>query len=113
MCSAQLAVGCASGVALWTVDPASLGTRPSASCLTTLPHPTSVNTVGWDPQVAYSIHLRFSLLMLQLSLSLYIWKVENREAALLKKIRGGGYTFLTWDPTGDRLLAGTPGSVFK
>lgn len=45
--------------------------------------------------------------------SLYIWNVENREATLLQKIRGGGYTFLTWSPTGDRLLAGTPGSVFK
>ena len=53
LCSAQLAVGCALGVALWSVDPASLGTRPSASCLTHLPHPTSVNTVGWDPQVIF------------------------------------------------------------
>jgi len=53
LCSAQLAVGCALGVAFWTVDPASLGTRPSASCLTHLPHPTSVNTVGWDPQVIF------------------------------------------------------------
>ena len=51
MCSAQLAVGCASGVAVWTVDPASLGTRPSASCLTHLPHATSVNTISWHPQV--------------------------------------------------------------
>ena len=53
LCSAQLAVGCSMGVALWAVDPASLGTRPSASCLTHLPHPTSVNTVGWDPQVLF------------------------------------------------------------
>lgn len=45
--------------------------------------------------------------------SLYIWNVENREATLLQKIRGGGYTFLTWSPTGNRLLACTPGNVFK
>ncbi|XP_046650517.1 aladin-like [Daphnia pulicaria] len=107
LCSAQLAVGCALGVALWTVDPASLGTRPSASCLTHLPHPTSVNTVSWDPQGKYlaSGSAKDS--------SLYIWNVENREATLLQKMHGGGYTFLTWNPTGDRLLAGTPGNVFK
>lgn len=45
--------------------------------------------------------------------SLYIWNVEDREATLLQKIRGGGYTFLTWSPAGDRLLACTPGNVFK
>ena len=51
LCSAQLAVGCSSGVAIWTVDPASLGTRPSASCLTLLPHNTPVNSLCWDLQV--------------------------------------------------------------
>ncbi|XP_057375702.1 aladin-like isoform X1 [Daphnia carinata] len=107
LCSAQLAVGCASGVALWTVDPASLGTRPSASCLTTLPHPTSINSVAWDPQG------KFLASGSAQDSSLYIWNVENREATLLQKIRGGGYTFLTWSPTGDRLLACTPGNVFK
>jgi len=107
LCSAQLAVGCAFGVALWTVDPASLGTRPSASCLTPLPHSTSVNSLCWDPNGKYlaSGCAKDS--------SLYIWNVENREATLLQKFQGGGFTFLAWSPSGDRLLAATPGSVFK
>ena len=59
LCSAQLAVGCAFGVALWTVDPASLGTRPSASCLTPLPHSTSVNSLCWDPNVRHFSFITF------------------------------------------------------
>jgi len=107
LCSAQLAVGCALGVAIWTVDPASLGTRPSASCLTQLLHNTSVNSLCWDPSGKYlaSGCAKDS--------SLYIWNVENREATLLQKFGGGGFTFLSWSPSGDRLLAATPGSVFK
>lgn len=45
--------------------------------------------------------------------SLYIWNIENREPTLLQKFRGGGYTFLNWSPTGDHVLAGSPGPVFK
>ena len=31
--ASQLAVGCSSGVLLWTVDPASVVSRPSSSCV--------------------------------------------------------------------------------
>ncbi len=105
--SSHLAVGCAMGVAVWTVDPASLGTRPSASCLNLLPHSSPVNSVAWDPQgkLLASGSAKDS--------SLYIWNVESREPTVLKKFRGGGYTLLAWSPSGDRLLTATPASVFR
>ena len=105
--ASHLAVGCALGVAVWTVDPSSLGTRPSASCLNLLHHQTPVNSVAWHPQGKYlaSGSARDS--------ALYIWNVESREPTILKKFRGGGYTILSWSPSGDRLMTATPASVFR
>merc|ERR1719187_214370 len=49
--SSELAVGCLAGVLLWHVDPASVVSRPSTSCLTrlSLRGHSPVTGVCWDP----------------------------------------------------------------
>ena len=53
--ASELAVGCLNGCLVWTVDPTSVATRPSASCVTLLPAPKGhapVTGVEWDPRVS-------------------------------------------------------------
>ena len=48
--ASQLAVGCSSGVLLWTVDPASVVSRPSSSCVVRcsyVKYLTSILFSGW------------------------------------------------------------------
>lgn len=56
----ELAVGCLTGLLIWTVDPLSVAARPSASCVNVLPTPPGhapVTSLNWDPQV--EIKLKF------------------------------------------------------
>eukprot|EP00094_Tigriopus_californicus_P007345 TCALIF_07069-PA protein Name:"Similar to AAAS Aladin (Homo sapiens)" AED:0.21 eAED:0.22 QI:0/0/0/0.66/0.8/0.83/6/0/393 len=49
----ELAVGCLTGLLIWTVDPLSVAARPSASCVNFLPTPPGhapVTSLNWDPQ---------------------------------------------------------------
>ena len=53
--ASELAVGCLGGCLVWTVDPTSVATRPSASCVAVLPAPKGhapVTGVEWDPRVS-------------------------------------------------------------
>ena len=55
--ASELAVGCLGGCLVWTVDPTSVATRPSASCVAVLPAPKGhapVTGVEWDPRVSFS-----------------------------------------------------------
>ena len=55
--ASELAVGCASGVLVWTVDPMSLVARPSAACVSLLSQDMKnhqpVTSLSWNPQVNF------------------------------------------------------------
>ncbi|KAB7501975.1 Aladin [Armadillidium nasatum] len=51
-CASILAVGCQSGTLLWTLDPVSVVTRPSGSCLSLLAHQAALplTSLSWHPK---------------------------------------------------------------
>ena len=64
--ASELAVGCLGGCLVWTVDPTSVATRPSASCVAVLPAPKGhapVTGVEWDPRVSQLLQQHNELIL--------------------------------------------------
>ena len=103
--ASELAVGCSSGVLIWTVDPISVVARPSAACVSLLSadltHHQPVTSVAWNPQ---------GTLLLTCSAadtSMYVWNTASEVKVPLKRIGGGGVHLATWSPLGSAIMAAT------
>lgn len=97
------------GVFLWTVDPASVSARPSASCAIHLKQPghSPVTSVAWSPDGDLLATASAS------DATMYIWDPAQESSAALRRLGGGGVCLATWSPMGDRLFASTAGIVFR
>ncbi|XP_032813300.1 aladin isoform X2 [Petromyzon marinus] len=104
-----LAVACRSCVLVWTVDPSSLSTRPSAVCAQVLSCPGSgpVTALAWAPQG----HLLLSASPAHTTIT--VWDVATESCASVPCPGGGGVSLLVWAPSGGRVLAATPSPMFR
>lgn len=109
-CSAsQLAVGCSAGVMVWTVDPTSMVSRPSTSCVSRLVRSghSPVSGIAWSP---------CSKLLASCSpadTNLCVWSVQSEMCDTLRRVGGGGVSLVRWSGDMARLFCATPGSTFR
>ena len=94
---------------MWHVDPASVVSRPSSSCVTRLSRPchSPVTGVAWHP----AGHLLVS--SSPADTAMMVWSVASEVGTPLSRLGGGGVTLVNWSPSGDRLFAATPGRTFR
>jgi len=106
--ASQLAVGCQAGVLVWTIDPASVVSRPSSSCVTRL-----VGVQGAVTSLAWSPDGRLLAACSPADTSLVVWSPASQAREVLHRRGGGGNTLVSWSPDSRRLFAATPGSTFR
>ncbi|TRY79931.1 hypothetical protein TCAL_07069 [Tigriopus californicus] len=90
----ELAVGCLTGLLIWTVDPLSVAARPSASCVNFLPTPPGHAPVTTDT-------------------SMILWNTASETKVPLRRVGGGGVHSVAWSPDATKVLAATPSTVFR
>lgn len=108
-CASVLAVACQHCIVIWEVDPHSLITRPSASCVQVLVqrghHP--VTSLSWNPWgtvlLSGSAH----------NTSMMVWNVEMEESTPLRRWGGGGVSLICWSPDASLVFAATPSTMFR
>merc|ERR550519_805617 len=107
--ASELAVGCQAGVLLWHVDPASVVSRPSTSCVTKLFRAghTPVTGVCWDPNGKLLVSCSPA------DTSMLVWSPASEVATPLRRVGGGGVSLVKWSPDGSKLFAATPGRTFR
>ena len=107
--SSHLAVACQMGVAVWTVDPTSLVSRPSSSCLVKLCSTghTPVTEVQWSPCG------RLLASGSPADTRIHVWCVETEQSDTVSRYSGGGVTCLRWSQDTKKLFCGSPGTVFR
>jgi aladin len=109
MSASLLAVACQSCILLWTVDPMSLATRPSASCAQILTRPghSPITSLAWSPveDVLVSASPSDNAIM--------IWGTTLDMCLPIKRVGRGGVTLLRWSPEGSKLFTACPSSVFR
>ncbi|XP_063227394.1 aladin-like isoform X2 [Bacillus rossius redtenbacheri] len=108
--ASELAVGCERGVYVWSLDPTSVATRPSASCATFLRHPDSCPVTGlaWSPQG--DVLLTCS----PASTTMFAWDVERRQfSAVRRRVGGGGVCLVSWSPDSCRVFSASTSVVFR
>jgi aladin len=106
--ASQLAVGCSSGVLLWTVDPASVVSRPSSSCVVRLEGLQGPATsVCWSPDGKLVAACSPS------DTRVHIWSPASQACAVVHRRGGGGATLASWSPNAKCLFTATPASVFR
>jgi len=105
----QLAVGCSSGVLLWSIDPSSVVSRPSANCATILSRPghSPVTGISWAPSG------RLMASCSPADTNIIIWSPSSGACEPLKRVSGGGNFLVLWSPDSSRLFSATPGKVFR
>ena len=73
--ASELAVGCASGVLIWTVDPLSVVARPSAACVSFLSEDLKshqpVTSLSWNQQGTLLISASAA------DTSMYVWNTAS------------------------------------
>lgn len=107
--SAELAVGCRVGIMVWTLDPASVISRPSTNCVRPLTRPghAPVTTLSWHPNgklLASGSPADPAML---------IWSVASGQCVPVRRVSGGGVGLLRWSMNGLKLFAATPGRTFR
>ena len=107
--SSHLAVACQGGVAVWTLDPSSLVSRPSSSCLTRLASTghAPVTQVEWSPDG------RLLASASPADTRIHIWSLETRQSETIARVGGGGASLLRWSHDTRRLFCASPGTVFR
>ena len=106
--ASQLAVGCQAGVLVWTVEPGSVVSRPSSSCVTRLTGQQGpVVGVSWSPDG------RLLAACSPGDGSVLVWSPASQAREHLHKVGGGGVSLVHWSPDSRRLFSGTPGSTFR
>ncbi|XP_031566795.1 aladin-like isoform X2 [Actinia tenebrosa] len=103
-----LAVGCNTGIFIWTVDPTSPVTRLGSSSVRHLSQPchNPVTSISWSPngQLLVSGSPADSTMM--------VWDVNMETATPLYRA-GGGISLTCWSPDERKLFVATPGSMFR
>ena len=103
--ASELAIGCASGVLIWTVDPLSVVARPSAACVSLLSDDLKnhqpVTSLAWNPQGTLLLSCCAS------DTTMYIWNTASEVNVPLKRIGGGGVHLASWSPLGTAIIAAT------
>ncbi len=106
--SSELVVGCANGILIWTIDPASVVARPSAASVSLLPEsPSPTTSLSWSPN---------GLLLMSASAAdttVYLWDTASENKTPLRRIGGGGVHLCSWSPTGNAILTATTSTVFR
>lgn len=104
-----LAVACQSCILIWTIEPTSLATRPSASCAQVLSTPghSPVISVAWCPLdgILVSASPTDSAIM--------VWVPSMDTYVAVKRVGHGGVTLLRWSPQGSKLFTGCPSATFR
>ena len=97
------------GIMLWTLDPASVVSRPSTSCVRTLSQP------GHSPVTSLAWHSSGRLLASASpsDSNMLIWSVASEQCLPVKRVSGGGISLLRWSADGGKLFAATPGRTFR
>jgi len=107
--TAELAVGCRMGIMLWTLDPASVVSRPSTSCVRSLSKPghSPVTSLAWNSSG------RLLASASPADSNMLIWSVASEQCLPVKRVSGGGVSLLRWSLDGSKLFAATPGTTFR
>jgi len=107
--AAHLAVGCTAGVMMWTVDPTSMVSRPSTSCVTKLQRAghTPVTGLAWSPCG------RLLASCSPADTNLVIWSPSSETCEPLRRVGGGGVSLVRWTSDMGKLFTATPGSTFR
>jgi len=109
--ASELAIGCASGVLIWTVDPLSVVARPSAACVSLLSDELKnhqpVTSLAWNPQGTLLLSCCAS------DTTMYIWNTASEVNVPLKRIGGGGVHLASWSPLGTAVIAATTSTAFR
>ncbi|XP_039287891.1 aladin [Nilaparvata lugens] len=107
--TSDLAVGCASGILIWTVDPNSVVMRPSSSTAVLLQRKdhTEISSIAFSADGSLLVSAsRLNQLMM-------VWEVSTERATCLKRIGGGGISLVTWAPDNRKVFAATSRLVFR
>ena len=108
--ASELAVGCLGGCLVWTADPTSVATRPSASCVTLLAAPKGhapVTGVEWDPRG------KMLLTCSAADTSMILWNTASENMTPIRRVGGGGVHMVSWSSDARFVLAGTPSKGFR
>lgn len=106
--SSQLAVGCQAGVLVWTVDAASVVSRPSSSCVTRLVgHLGPVTDLSWAPDG------RLLASCSPADTRLLVWSPASQGVEQLQRVGGGGVSIVRWSPNWLHVFCATPGTTFR
>ncbi|XP_055681036.1 aladin-like [Lutzomyia longipalpis] len=102
-----LAVGCQSGVLLWSLEPNSHITRPlSQATHLKSPNHTPVTSVHWSPNGCLLVTASIN------DANIIIWDVDQNRSTALRRL-GPPCTHVKWSPDGCRLFSATMGNVFR
>lgn len=104
----EIAVGCEQGVIVWTVDPNSTFTKPSATNTIVLKRAnhTPVTDVSWSP------HGDILISCSEVDSSILVWEVSLQTAVAMTRITGGT-TFIAPSPDATKVFAATSSIVFR
>lgn len=107
--SSVIAVACHNGILIWQIDPTSLVTRPSSSCMRLLSHKRNepITSIAWHPDGCLLASASAA------DTTMNIWDTCLETSVPLRRYGGGGVSLLKWSPDGSRLLAATPSSIFR
>ncbi|RUS78728.1 hypothetical protein EGW08_013515 [Elysia chlorotica] len=107
--SSVLAVACQSCVLIWHVEPTSLASRPSSSCVQVLqcsghsPVTSLVWTTSGDRLISAS----------PMHTSIIVWDVPKEQGIPLRSDTGGGVPLLACSPDGTKLFTGAMSPLFR
>ncbi|XP_076064779.1 aladin-like [Oratosquilla oratoria] len=109
-CSAStLAVGCDTGVLLWAVDPVSVVTRPSGSCVTILSHSSmsSVASLSWHPKGGLLACVGST------KAEVVVWDVGREIPVVVYSGIGAAFPLVRWSCDGSKLFTAASGKSMK
>lgn len=107
--ASEIAIGCESCILIWTVDPNSVVTRPSAAnshILRRVNH-CPITSLAWSPRGEYLVSAAAG------DSTLHVWDVALDQSCLLNTVGYVGNTFLSWVQDGSKLLSASTGPVFR
>lgn len=107
--SSVLAVACQSCVLIWHVEPTSLASRPSSSCVQILQHSghSPVMSLVWTPRGDQLLSAS------PLHSSIIVWDVPKEQGIALRSDTGGGVPLMACSPDGTKLFTGAMTPLFR
>ncbi|XP_039271464.2 aladin-like [Styela clava] len=106
-----LAVGSQTAILIWTVEPSSFSTRPSAGAVQVLSYSghSPVTSLAWSP-TGDDVLVAVSAL----NTAIVVWNTSMAEYQVIQHVTTcGGVSRVLWSPDGSKVLAATPSSSFR